>query len=395
MFSKGQKSGADAWILILLITLALVGFVLFLPEADRQALLDGTPTAPDTRYVPEEGRPGEFLLQEHIGRLEFYPPGPLDHPIGSVHLYRTTRSEVMESYNPFVVERGTFSGASVTKRFTLDNLQNMENVLLTLDTSIREGSLTVYLNGQLVAQVEGESGFIAPITLKQNLLQRENTLTFDVSSPGWRIWRLHKFQIESAQVLADVNDPSKQQAMQQFIVSPVEHRNILASELRFIAECDPFSVGPLEISVNGRVAYRAIPDCDTVNLANVDPSAFVEGSNTVQFKAMDGEYRLNSIIFSNDVKDVRTFVEYFEIDPDLYDAVLLNARDVYLELDFVDDGQRKRATLNVNGHLTSLDQREPFYARNLNVWLQPGLRNYVEIVPETPLNIVEARVVVR
>ena len=65
---------------------------------------------------------------------------------------------------------------------------------------------------------------------------------------------------------------------------------------------------------------------------------------------------------------------------------------VILEIDFVDDGKRKRAELNINGHLTFLDQKEAFYSRVLNPWLEPGARNYIEIIPETALNIVQVRV---
>ena len=87
-------------------------------------------------------------------------------------------------------------------------------------------------------------------------------------------------------------------------------------------------------------------------------------------------------------------MEYFEVVPKLFDMVRDGREDIYLEIDFIDDGERKRAQLNINGHLTFVDQREPFYTRNIDTWVVPGARNYIEIVPETALNIPEIRVVV-
>lgn len=390
---KAQKSGGDAWILVLLITLAMIMYILFLPPAERNEFLQDDTLTPGER---DDGvLPADLLLQKHIGRLEFYPQGPIDHPLPSVHLFRTTKSEMLSELGSFIVERGTWSGVPVTKQFSIPNTDLVENVILVMNAKSRSGTLKVSLNGQLIAEVSESGGSIPPITLFKEMLKEGNTLTFEVSSPGWRIWRLNQFALDEVRVLADVTDPSKQQALTTLTLSPVEAANLLSSEIRFEASCDAFSVGPLEINVNGKVVYRAIPDCETMNSANVDVTALTSGVNTVTFKSYEGEYRLDSIELTNDLKEVHTFVEYFEVEEDLYKSVLAGADKVFLEIDFVDDAQRKRAQLNVNGHLAAIDQKEPFYARNLNIWLKPGMRNYIELVPESPLNIVEVRVVVR
>ncbi|MFQ5620833.1 MAG: hypothetical protein ACE5FT_03245 [Candidatus Nanoarchaeia archaeon] len=394
MFRKGEKSGADAWILVLLITVSMIVYVLFLPDVVREDIFKNGELG-EPRVTPTEFETGEILLEKHVGRLEFYPPGPIEHPLTSVHLFRTTRSSSIEEYNPFSVEKAIFSGEPISKTFSLQNLDNVDNVLLTFGSPIREGRLSIYLNGQLLSQIQPTRGAIAPLTLKRSLLQKENTLTFEVSSPGWKIWSVNTWQIENARVLADLSDPSKQSAFTTLTMSPVEQRNALSAKLRFTASCDPFAVGPVEIMINGKRIYQAIPDCETVNVANVDPSALIEGTNNVVFRALDGEYRLDNMELVTELKDVHTFVEYFEVNPELHNAVLTGGNDVFLEIEFVDDGERKRAALNVNQHVSRIDQREPFYARNLNNWVEPGFRNYIELVPESPLNIVDVRVVVR
>ena len=104
--NRGQKSGADAWVLVTLISLAMIGFIMFLPAADRDAILEGTePSSPGTTTT----QPDNLLLQKHVGRLEHYPTGPISHPISSVHLFHTTKSTQLAQYNPFTVERAVFS----------------------------------------------------------------------------------------------------------------------------------------------------------------------------------------------------------------------------------------------------------------------------------------------
>ena len=57
----------------------------------------------------------------------------------------------------------------------------------------------------------------------------------------------------------------------------------------------------------------------------------------------------------------------------------------------IDNQDNKKATLNVNGHLTEIDQIDPEYSRNVDSWLEPG-NNYVEIKPKSDIHIVELKV---
>ena len=110
------------------------------------------------------------------------------------------------------------------------------------------------------------------------------------------------------------------------------------------------------------------------------------------FSTTSGDYRIEQAVLDTDLKDVRSFVEYFDVPPDLFDRVAAGNRNILLEIDFVDNGNRKRAQLNINGHLTFLDQIEPYYTRTISAVVEPGSRNYLELIPETPLDIVQIRV---
>ncbi len=60
-------------------------------------------------------------------------------------------------------------------------------------------------------------------------------------------------------------------------------------------------------------------------------------------------------------------------------------------LRFVDDKERKTATLEINNQKTRLDTRAANYSKNIDSFLVEG-SNFIRILPETTLNILELKV---
>ena len=219
-------------------------------------------------------------------------------------------------------------------------------------------------------------------------------IEFEVGGVGWNFWDKNQYSIKNVQIIGDITDVSRQKAQNLFTLSGTEVANLLNAGLFFVPTCRQNTVGQLTILINGRITFSATPDCQTTNFMELDPSFLKEGSNIIIFETTSGSYLIENIKVKTNLKEVLTFVEYFQVKPALFELVDDNLRDIVLEIDFIDDNKRKRAQLNVNGHLTFIDQREPFYTRKIDNWVVPGTRNYIEIVPETALNIPEVRVVV-
>lgn len=57
-------------------------------------------------------------------------------------------------------------------------------------------------------------------------------------------------------------------------------------------------------------------------------------------------------------------------------------------MEFVDDGEKKQAQLNVNGKFDAINQIDPEYEKDITTLVREG-NNYVEIKPFTELNIVK------
>ncbi|MDP7323402.1 MAG: hypothetical protein QF632_01420, partial [Candidatus Woesearchaeota archaeon] len=86
-----------------------------------------------------------------------------------------------------------------------------------------------------------------------------------------------------------------------------------------------------------------------------------------------------------------TITRYFEVEDDEYDDDLSEDLDAWLVINFVDDREDKEAEINVNGHVTILDQREREYRRKINSWIERE-NNYVGITPLSTLYIVDIQV---
>jgi hypothetical protein len=66
-------------------------------------------------------------------------------------------------------------------------------------------------------------------------------------------------------------------------------------------------------------------------------------------------------------------------------------RHVQLSIDFVDDNAGKTGTININGRLTTFDQNNATYQNDISDYVQEG-NNYIELRPESVLNIVKLEV---
>ena len=88
---------------------------------------------------------------------------------------------------------------------------------------------------------------------------------------------------------------------------------------------------------------------------------------------------------------MKKYLDYFNIDEDLYDKVLAKDAHIILVMEFVDDRKVKEAEINVNGVKDTIDQRDPDYEKDLSKIIREG-NNYIEITPKTELDITKLEI---
>jgi hypothetical protein len=383
-------TGSSAAVLIAFITLFIVLYILFLPSDAREELLSDDPYTPGT--MTPGARSNATLFESGVGRLEHYSAGTFDHLIPSVYLFQTISATEIKTENPFFVRRGWFNKEYKTFNFSLEDAENTDNVILSFTARKHEGTLRIILNGHNIYEYDIATLEIAPIPLPNKYLGEENMLEFEVDNVGIKFWKTNEYAFENFKIIGDITDVTRQQSSNIFTVTETEKYNLEAATLRFTPRCTPAEVGTLEIFINNRKVFNAIPDCNTINRQDLSTADLTAGKNTIIFKTTRGDYSVESIKITPHLKDVTTFIEYFEVTPEQFDDLLEDRSRVYLEIDFVDDAKTKRAKLNFNGHLTFINQKTPHYTRLVSPWIEEG-NNYIEVTPETTLNIVELRVI--
>lgn len=384
---KGQ-GGMNAAVLVAIILGLIILYVVFLPTSEREKVFYNK-TLNNYGSGDNDDDEGErLLLLEYPKRLEKVEKVD-EKDLPNVYLMKSTEAKELTKFNPFTVRNGVFDKKDKTLHFSVRDVENTDNLLLSFSTTKSEGILMISLNGYEI--FEGTSG--QPVHIERNLLQEENTLIFSVSSVGFRFWSTNEYALANVKITADITDLSRQRSQNVFTLTTTEFNNLEKAFLKFIPYCGGITdAGVLEIEVNQYEIFSAAPICDDP-YKQVVPLRYLEpGDNHIVFKTNRGSYSVEQIRFEFDVKDVRKKVYYFEINDSNWERIQ-DGDDVSLEIEFVYGDENKRADLNINGHFTNIDQEERQYSRSIKSWVDEG-NNYIEIIPKTLLEIRKLKIFV-
>ena len=389
MKKKAQASAASASTLLIIIALIVVLYILFLPPESREELLQDNTTSGAGESEAEEEN---VLISKNVGTLSYFPTTMEQHSIGNIYLFETTNAEILETINPFIIQNGWFNKKSKTLSFKVPELDNTENIMLTITASETKGILTIYLNNEIIYESQFGTLTPSPISLKKSLLKEDNTLRFELNGVGAAFWRTNEYQFKSMQIIGDVTDLSGQEGQNTFTITNTEYLNMEGAKLAFVPYCSSIQgVGKLTIQINNHNVFSAIPICDDPYQQSFSPAILNSGTNEIKFTTAKGSYSIEQASIVTDLKETKSAIYYFDMNQSQYDQITNNEKDATLTLKFVDNQENKKATLNVNGHLTEIDQINPEYSRNIDNWVEPG-NNYVEIKPKVDLHVVELTV---
>ncbi len=392
---RRAQGGVNAAVLVAVIAGLIILYILFLPEAEREALLENKSVKKTTGGNGAD-ESEDVLLREFPGRLDTVE-GVLDKTIPNIYLFEKTDAKELERINPFIVRNGWFDEKEMVVGFSIDDLENTANVILSFKAKSHEGILTIKLNNEIIYESDIASETVAPINLKRNLLMGDNTFEFSVSSVGARFWKTNEYSLEDIKVIGDITDRSKQESRNVFTLTGTELFNIERANLRFVPYCrNVVSVGVLDVFINNREVFSAVPVCEDAHRQSIPIGVLNAGENNIIFRTNKGSYSVEQIKIEFVEKEVRTNVYYFEVNQSVIDDIEDEEIDVILTIEFVDDEKNKRADLNINDRYSSIDQDDKIYTKTLNDYDDPDYieegNNFIEIRPRTRLDVVELRV---
>ena len=392
---RNAQSGVNAAVLVAIIAGLIILYIIFLPEAERESLLEN-------KSISKNGGKGtlvddeDILLREFPGRLDDVK-GVIDKTIPNIFLFETTNAKEIEKINPLVVRNGLFDKKDRKVSFSIDDAENTDNVILSFKAEKYEGILTIKLNDEIIYENDIETETVAPIKLNKNLLEDSNTLDFSVSSVGFRFWKTNEYSLEDIRIVGDITDKSRQESRNVFILTATELFNIEKADLRFVPYCkSEAKVGILDIFVNNRGVFSAVPVCEDAYRQPIPLGILDEGENRIVFRTNKGSYSVEQIKVEFVEKEIRTKVYFFEVNESAINKVKSGDKDAVLNIEFADDERNKRADLNINDRLSTIDTEKKTFTKKLNdgndpAFIQEG-NNFIEIRPRTRLDIVEIRV---
>ncbi len=392
VISRKAQDASSAATLIAVIALLIIFYLLFIPPSFRDQILEGNGTIESGTTTGTSPESGEAIMKASPGTLSKISSEEIEHNIPSVVLYSKKEAKVLDAMNALSVKSSVFGSKMASMQLTIDDLENTDNVLLTFLDKDFKGGLIIHVNGN-----EVYSGVVAqenptPTNInKRFLVQGNNKIDFTAEGVGWKFWRVNRHNMQNIQVTGELKDISQQRSRNIFVVSTTEKANVKKNILRFTPDCVIGQTGKLNVLINQHSVYYSVPDCGGRVAIEFTPDALREGENTIAFDSDKGNYLIDLIRITSELKEVLQPAYYFEIEKSEMDAVREGKYGVILKLTFTDGTEQKSGTLNINGRETNVFQRERLYEKNINDYIIEG-NNAIKIIPDTTMEIVSMEV---
>src|SRR3989338_7630066 len=382
---KNAQTGLNAAILVAIIAGLIILYIVFLPTAEREKIVKEKEDA-----AAEES--SNILLKESPGVLSTSTGMEIEKGIPNIFLVETTNAKELQSINPFIVRNGWFDKRAKKIDFGIAEPENTDNVAVSFTSKKRNGILAIKLNNAVIFENEIASEAAEPVKLSKNLLGKANTLEFSVSSVGAKFWTTNEYSFENVKIIGDITDTSKQESTNIFTLSDSEYASMDRAVLKFIPYCGNVNeLGTLDVFVNNRKMFSSVPKCNDQYRQSIPKSALNQGENNIVFKTNKGSYSVEQIKIALEFKEPTVKTYFFEIDSDTFKKISNGDKDAVLTIKFVDEKKQKRARLNINGHIESVQTDKAMFSKNINSKLSEG-NNFVRLEPLEDLEVAELKI---
>ncbi|MBN1793125.1 hypothetical protein JW826_05570 [Candidatus Woesearchaeota archaeon] len=378
-----------AAIVIIIIAVMIILYILFIPLADRAALLGedypggGGGSVSGVKTV---------LMAKTPGRL--YPSGSnlVEHQMPSFLVFTVTNANELKHLDSLYIKNSAFSLKEAEVQFFYDE-NTMEDLKLSFNVISHEGRLKISLNGYDLYEGEINEGSPPPITLPKEQLKPRNVLVLTTSSPGVFFWRIHEYSLESVIISGKVTDYTGARSEQHFSIADTEFEKLEKAQLDFLPDCPPRETGQLQILLNGRPVYTSFPDCGIKATIELSKDFLRPGDNALVALTSTGSFLLDAPKVTTFMKEESQPVYYFTAPPALIDAIYRGQRGLLLSMRFADASSVKRGTIIVNGFKNYFDTTDYVYQTPLDPDSVLEGSNGVKIIPLSgALDVVELRV---
>ncbi len=381
MRGKKAQSAVEVSVLIFLIAVAMVGYIILLPQEDRNELLGEGSTSGTTN--DEESSSAETLLSESPGKVSSSKSSTQTRSLEPIRLYSTTESNSKSLAASLSISRNILQNNYKTITFDVDSLETLEGLQLLFLISESKGDITLELNEAIVYEGELTSNQL-PLELPlDNIKEEENVLKISTNI-AWNIFSPNYYLLQDIQLLQDytIADTS---ATRTFSVE--EPSEISSATLTYFITCNADEDGILTISLNSREIFSDRIFCSYLNERELSlDEDYLQTSNNLKFEISDGDYNLEEleVAIKSTKKDYPSFG--FDVDSDLYDEISSGQKDVYLKMSFSDAESEKSGAVLVQEYSFNFNTESDSYEKKITSYVDDGA-NTITLQPTADFEI--------
>ena len=385
----GNASGAGA--LLGLLAGFIILYFLLIPPDVREDYLGINKTAEGKNAVGEK-QDANTLLLEKPGTVSEQEKGEYEHSLNPSSLFTFSEDAVLKDAGSFYVESSKTSKKTKEIIFLVSDPENTENVKLSFNAASHNSRLAIELNSAEIFNSEA-SGFVQ---VAVENAKKENLLKFYSPDTSWfNLFGRNYYELKDVKVTATVEDVSNRESLQAFFISSPEYKGIEEAYLRYFVECRPSNIGMLDTYINDVRLSSKVPDCGSSVKIAIDPDYLVQGTNKARFSAEKGSFLIDQAAVKTKMKEASFPTYYFEINSTQWNWIEGNEKDVVLSIKFAGVGSTKKAELDINGHKTMVDTDELSYTKTVNKNHLREDNNYIRIIPDGVVEIVELRIIIK
>ena len=375
-----KKAQTSLMVLIILIALFMVIYVLILPPSEREVLLNQS-FDDDLNDDEEDSVSTRNLLSEVPGDVFPITSNEQVHSMNSVNLYIKDEPGLKDLSSGFTVSSSLFGNKEKELSFSVDDLEDLDELVLEFVVDVSDGELIVELNEFEVMQevVLGKVKVVLPL----NEVEDNNVLLFKTSGIGAVFWRGHEYAIRDVK-LKQVFERDNSEEVRSFVLNDDEFGNLDGATLRYSVFCNK-GQGTLDIKMNGGFLSSESLSCVGDNKrVELSKNVLNSGENLLSFSVDRGDYLIDNLRVETSLTRSEFKKYTFLLTDGEFDDVL--SEDGFVVLDMGLGDGLKLADVLVNGFTIVLDTTDSRFTRDISQYVEEG-ENIIEVVPKREFEI--------
>lgn len=387
---KNRKGEGDAVesisIFILLMGIFIIGYVILIPPAERDTLLDTNPDLEDS----EDSSISETLLSESPGMIYSQERETLTQSLNSMHLYSKEEEQIESLATTLTVSRNIFVNNYKNVIFTLDDLTKVEDLDLLFSIKESNGPIIIKINEHEIFSGDLRNNNLPLNIPKGYLLEGENKITFKSTFP-WTLIINNYYILQNVNLIKNLELTNIESTRTFYIDEP---EDVKKAELTYFVFCNKDDNGELTILLNNHEVFSDPVFCNYWDERElILDSQYLTTRNELRFIINKGDYNLDEVEIEIFLKDSDYPTFGFEIDDEIWDEILDGA-EIELQMTFENAENLKKGSIVVQEETFNFNTLAEEYNKEITSMVDNGY-NLIKIQPENNFELVNLKVVVK